>query len=112
MILKQANFKELNDLPKATLDIKYAFDHDDKGTILTVKLENTSDKISFFNRLNVKTEKTEIVSPILWSDNFITIFPHQTAEISARIDKDTNNEEPLIFVIEGWNTQYIVNNKQ
>ena len=105
-ILQQANFYELNHLPQATLNVKYAFTQEEHSTLLTVKLENTSDKISFFNRLNIKTEKKAIISPVIWSDNFITIFPHQTEEITARIAKDTNNEESFIFVIDGWNTKY------
>lgn len=111
-IIQQANFQELNDLPQATLKVNYSFDQNEKGTILTVKLENTSDKISFFNRLNIKTKGSDIVAPILWSDNFITIFPHQTEEITARFNQGSTKKEPPILVIDGWNTKYNVNNKQ
>ncbi|MFA6813889.1 MAG: glycoside hydrolase family 2 protein, partial [Bacteroidaceae bacterium] len=64
---------------------------------------NPTDKIAFFVRLALKDRSGNLIFPIFWDDNYITILPGETKTISAILpeirDKRMNLE------INGWNVQ-------
>lgn len=70
---------------------------------LILSMHNPTDKIAFFVRLALKDRSGNLIFPIFWDDNYITILPGETKTISAILpeirDKRMNLE------INGWNVQ-------
>ncbi len=92
--------------------VHYTFSEQSSEKKLTVKIENKTDHISFFNRLMVKTQQQASIAPIDWSDNFITLFPHQSETITAHFNQDALQGEEPLFVIEGINSTFEIHPSQ
>lgn len=64
----------------------------DVDTWMSVTLENESDVPAFFIRLNLVDGEGEDVVPVMWSDNYVTLFPRERLELvvewPARSRKD------------------------
>ena len=61
-----------------------------------VTLENKSDVVAFFVRMDLKDASGEIV-PGFWSDNLVTLQPHQTLTFTCR------REDSKTLTVSGWN---------
>jgi hypothetical protein len=48
----------------------------------------------------IQREKTkEVVNPVFWSDNFISLFPNETRTITATVSiEDLHGENPIIII--------------
>ena len=99
-IIHNANFQELNKMPKANLKVDYKFSNHQNDVFLVVKIKNPSDKIAFFKRLTIRTKNHAIISPIFWNDNFITLFPHQSRTIKAHFKQSALQGESPIFSLD------------
>jgi exo-1,4-beta-D-glucosaminidase len=66
-------------------------------------LHNPSGNIAFFERATISTERdgNEIL-PIEYDDNYITVFPGETAEIHGIVRKGANARW---VKLEGYNTR-------
>ena len=111
-ILQQADYHELNTLPNTNIMVHYTFSEQGSEKKLTVQIENKTDHISFFNRLMVKTQQQASIAPIDWSDNFITLFPHQSETITAHFNQNALQGEEPLFVIEGINSTFEIHPSQ
>jgi exo-1,4-beta-D-glucosaminidase len=72
-----ANFKALNNLDTASVSASATA----SGSTLTVTLENTASVPAFFIRLNLVASDGEDVVPVFWSDNYVTLWPHESLEL-------------------------------
>ena len=81
---KTADYTALQNLKPVALEISpQAVKNGDEYRI-TVKLKNPSDKISFFNRLEITQGKSgDEVLPTFWSSNYITLFPREERTVTA-----------------------------
>ena len=103
-ISQSADYTSLQNLPKSKLIVNYTLQEQAQEIKISVSLENPTQHISFFNRLNIKTSSGNIVSPIYWSDNFITLFPKQSLSISGSFRKSCLHGFAPIFKIDGLNS--------
>lgn len=56
----------------------------EKNYQIALTLKNDSDKLSFFNHLMImRNEIREILYPVFGSDNFISLFTHETKTVTA-----------------------------
>lgn len=94
------NFYWLVNMPKVTLKQDLKLQKQEKEYQITLTLTNDSDKLSFFNHLMIQREKTkEVVNPVFWSDNFISLFPNETRTITATVSiEDLHGENPIIII--------------
>lgn len=62
---------------------------------ICVTLSNDTDRVSFFNHLMIRRGTSgEVVNPVFWDDNFVTVFPGETKVLTASVAKsDMNGEE-------------------
>jgi exo-1,4-beta-D-glucosaminidase len=69
---------------------------------VTIRLRNPSEHIAFFERATITDQRdgNEIL-PIEYDDNYITVFPGETAEIHAIVRK---GPEPRFVKLDGYNT--------
>ena len=63
-----------------------------------VSLTNSSDVISYQNILRIEDGNGEAIVPAIWSDNFVTVLPGQTKNISCKVGKAGN------IAAQTWNT--------
>mgnify|MGYP003369090107 CR=1 FL=1 len=94
------NFYWLMNMPKVTLKQDLKLQKQEKEYQITLSLTNNSDKLSFFNHLMIQRENTkEVVNPVFWSDNFISLFPNETRTITATVSiEDLHGEKPIIII--------------
>ena len=73
------------------------------GSTITVNLENHSDVPAFFIRMNLVDREGNDIVPVYWSDNYVTLFPHEKMDLEvsyegvlqcARIEMSGSNIAP------------------
>jgi exo-1,4-beta-D-glucosaminidase len=95
-----ADFNLINSLPEVNLNIKHQFKRFEAQQQVLIEIENPTDKIAFFIDLKVKSKKTgELILPVFWEDNYISLLPGELRKISATFK---SADEAELF-ISGWN---------
>jgi exo-1,4-beta-D-glucosaminidase len=82
--LSYADYTSLSQLPKVKLTMTDHSERQGENEVTHVTLENPSKSLAFFVRLKVDKGKggAEIL-PVLWQDNYISLLPGETREITA-----------------------------
>ncbi|RYU95448.1 glycoside hydrolase family 2 protein [Emticicia agri] len=100
-----ADFSGLNTLPKVEIKAEKSIKEISKDEYeLSLLLRNTSDKLAFF----VEAELADgangaAITPVFWSDNYVSILPNDVKEIKVRyFKKDLKSGTPAIR-IQGYN---------
>ena len=94
-----AGFEPLQDMPKARVKMRRKNLPDGR---LEVTLKNTSSRIAFFNRLQLRDQDGNPIHGTLYSDNFITLLPHQSKTVCLVPGASARSCEVFL---EGWNLQ-------
>lgn len=81
------NYAWLTTLPRVDILEGYALRTEGREAVLTVTLHNGSQGLSFFNHLELRCNG-EYISPVFWSDNFVTLFPGETRVLEARFSRE------------------------
>lgn len=93
-VTNYADFKALNKLSSADLEIKI------NGS--RISLHNKSKTPAVFIRLNLVDGSGQDVVPIIWSDNYVTLWPNE------RLELDVNYEGKgpgFKLEVDGWNVE-------
>ena len=100
-----SDFKALNSMPKVSLEVSGTISHADGRGQFQTTLHNSSEHIAFFERATVTAGKDgNEVLPILYSDNYVTVFPGETVHLEGSFDeKELGSTQPWLHV-EGYNT--------
>jgi hypothetical protein len=69
---------------------------------IEVILKNTSSKIAFFNRLQLRDKSGEPVHGTMYSDNFVTLLPRSSKTIVIKPASGQPGDFKVYF--EGWNS--------
>ena len=105
MTLRQdrwADMTALNSMPPVALEIGATQTKMGEENHVTIRLRNPSEHIAFFQRAAISAARdgNEIL-PIEYDDNYVTVFPGETAEIHGTVRKGA----PARWVrLEGYNT--------
>jgi exo-1,4-beta-D-glucosaminidase len=95
-----ADLTLLNDLPEVNLDVLFSNEKLGKEQKVTVDIENNSDKIAFLINLKlIEKETGEIILPVFWEDNFISLLAGEKRTIVATFTSESTAE----LKVEGWN---------
>ncbi|WP_147438011.1 glycoside hydrolase family 2 protein [Ochrobactrum soli] len=109
MILKQkqwADFTPLNTMPKVELKttLEEIASQDDFRRF-KISLNNPTDHIAFFVRAELRQDDSSgEILPITYDDNYVTVYPRETREITAAVSKAQINGQKPVVAIEGYNT--------
>ena len=97
-----ADFTALDDLLEAELDVSAGASAGDSGAKVTVQLSNSSESLAFFVELRVVDADGSSILPVLWDDNYVSILPGESRELTARLPTvgDVNG---ATLVLQGWN---------
>jgi exo-1,4-beta-D-glucosaminidase len=99
-----ADFMALNDMPKVDVKGKMLLKKNNGTTIFEVTLENNSDKIAFFVHTDIVDSNTgEVIAPVLWSDNYVSLLPGEIKDLKANIKSDLLKGKNTKLVIDGYN---------
>ncbi|KAI1375826.1 glycoside hydrolase family 2 protein [Hypoxylon crocopeplum] len=83
-VTEYANFTTINHLPAAGVSVTVAPSLRDVSKAgLGIVLENHSSVPAFFIRLNLVGAEGEDVVPVIWSDNYVTLWPHEKLELQV-----------------------------
>lgn len=95
-----ADLKALSELPKISLDVSYHIERKKGEQTAVVTLKNSNDCIAFLVHMKLIDKKSgEVIVPVLWDDNFISLIPQEERTIRATFNVDTDVE----IMVEGWN---------
>src|SRR5665213_4489327 len=99
---KWADMTALNTMPPVAIKVQANQTKIGKESHITIRLNNPSEHIAFFERATISTKRDgDEILPILYDDNYITVFPGETAEIQGIVQSDT---KPRWVKLEGYNT--------
>jgi exo-1,4-beta-D-glucosaminidase len=104
-----ADFTGLAGLPKVKLNGAARLERGAGEWSIHVDLENPSNALAFFVHLKlIKGTGGEELLPILWQDNYISIWPGEKLALSARFEQAFPGSEAPAVEIEGWNVERTV----
>ena len=100
-----SDFKALNSMPKVLLEVSGTLRHADGRGQFRVTLHNPSEHVAFFERATVTAGKDgNEVLPILYGDNYVTVFPGDTVQIEGSFDETKLGGSLPWLRVEGYNT--------
>lgn len=98
-----ADFKSLNKLSKH--DIKMSFTKSDNENDVIIKVVlNNSNEIAFFTELSLLGKDGNLIRPVFWNENYFSLLPGETKEISCKLSKDQLSDQAKI-TLSGWNAK-------
>jgi exo-1,4-beta-D-glucosaminidase len=105
-VTSYADFTGLESLPPVTVANAIRIERRGTDDVAHVTLTNKTPRIAFFLRLQImKGLKGEEVLPILWSDNFVSLLPGETREITAAYAHDALGRQPAVLFVRAWNAK-------
>jgi exo-1,4-beta-D-glucosaminidase len=95
-------FGFLASLPPAGLEVSAKRGLIEGRSGVRVRLRNGGKAPAFFIHLRIIRGGKEIL-PSFWSDNFSTLLPGESRDVTWRSIEETLTQEPLRVEVEGWN---------
>ena len=105
-VASYADYTALSRLSKVKLRTTIRNERTGEKEVTHVVIENPSSTLAFFVRLKInKGVGGEEVLPVLWEDNYVSLFPGEKREIAARYStEDIGSAQPSVEV-QGWNVE-------
>jgi len=99
-----ADFRALSQLPKTTVKATTRTIREQEQQVTHIRLHNQDAGLAFFIRLNLRSCTGNEILPVLWSDNYISLLPGETREVTASYR--SAQPEPVRIDIAGWNVDH------
>jgi exo-1,4-beta-D-glucosaminidase len=104
-----ADLSALNDMPAVPLKVAAKVEELEGGQMATLMLKNLSNRIAFFVRAEVTDGPDgEEILPIIYDDNYLTLFPQQTKTVIARFERPSGMKQNFAVRVRGYNVGKIV----
>ena len=97
-----SGFEDLQCMEKAKVKMSYKIRTEEGRRYIDIDLRNVSDKIAFFNQIQVLDVAGSPIRPTFYSDNFFTLLPKSDKKITVELMEKNNNKE-ISLVLKGWN---------
>ncbi len=82
-----ADYSALNSMKKTKVNYKISSVKESNSIIYKIELENESANLAFFMELQLIDARTsEVILPVIFSDNYISLLPDEKRIISAKVD--------------------------
>lgn len=104
-VTQYADLTPLQTLQTAASQVQAAVHHEGAEDVVTVTMTvpPSSGSVALFQHLSIKRSAGgELVLPIVWSDNDVTLWPGQSATVTARFAASGAGPPPVVEV-GGWN---------
>lgn len=102
-ISKSADFTNLATMPQANYDMRATVKKEGEHTVVEVTLENNPATLAFFVRLSLKNEKGELLYPVFWNDNYVSLVPGAKQTLRCVVPKSTAHTQSVTLTASGWN---------
>ncbi len=103
-VTQYADLTPLQSLPAATSEIRATMRHEGTDDIASVTLTvpPSSRAVALFQHVSIKRSAGgELLLPILWSDNDVTLWPGESLTVTAHLA--TPGAEAPVVEVSGWN---------
>ena len=100
------DFTSLEKMPKVNLEaeLNQKKDENTGEIICRIHLTNPSQHLAFFINTSIrKGQNGEEVLPCFWSENYVSILPGKTRDLTVRFHPDQLDGQTPFLKIEGWN---------
>jgi exo-1,4-beta-D-glucosaminidase len=97
-----ADFTALDRLPEVELEVSAGISPGDDGVEVEVLLANPTDALAFFVELRVIDAGGISILPVLLDDNYVSILPGESRELTARLPT-AGNLTGATLAVKGWN---------
>src|SRR3979411_3065948 len=107
-VTRYADLTPLQSLPTATAKVRATMRHEGAEDIASVTLTvpPSSKAVALFQHVSIKRPAGgELMLPILWSDNDVTLWPGESLTLTARLA--TPGAEAPVVEVSGWNVPTI-----
>ncbi|MDP4292212.1 MAG: glycoside hydrolase family 2 protein, partial [Bacteroidota bacterium] len=98
-------FAPLNTMKTTGLNTKYRVIEDGQINKIEVMLKNTSNVIAFFTQIQLLDKEKEPVRPSFYTDNFFTLLPGESKDITIETAKKNTAINSCTLVVKGWNVK-------
>lgn len=93
------NFKDLTNIAASDLKINVSR----KEGQVNIEIENPTNVIAFFTQFLLKDKNGEIIYPVSWEDNYISMLPGEKKTVRCSFHEKQINATPSVLKISGWN---------
>jgi exo-1,4-beta-D-glucosaminidase len=103
-VTRYADLTALQSLPAATSEVRATLRHEGTEDVATVTLTvpTSSSAVALFQHVSIRRSAGgELMLPILWSDNDLTLWPGESLTLSARFP--TAEGAAPVVEVSGWN---------
>jgi exo-1,4-beta-D-glucosaminidase len=100
-----ADFKSLNFLVPADIELSTSKSVLDDERILAVTLKNASQKVAFFMNLTLKDTADKTIFPVFWEDNYLSLMPGETRTVRCSIPENSLRGSDYTLTLNGWNSK-------
>jgi hypothetical protein len=100
---QDGDFGFLASLPQAAVKASAERQLRDGQPVFRVRLKNAGSSPAFFIALRMERKEGEDILPSFWSDNYLTLLPGESRDITWESDHEISPREPLRLKLEGWN---------
>lgn len=103
-VKKSADFTAVSDMPQADFRLLGAtVMHYSNDDVVEVAFHNNPSVPAFFIRLSLKTDNGELLYPVFWDDNYISLPPNGIRVVNCVVPHSVGKEQSVILTVSGWN---------
>ncbi len=104
-IKSSADFKPLNYLSTAEVELTQKVLSKDNEQVVEVTLTNKSKGIAFFINLTLKNSFNQTIFPVFWEDNYLSLQPGETRTIQCSVPGGPTLVNDCTLSLSGWNVK-------
>jgi exo-1,4-beta-D-glucosaminidase len=100
-----ADFSEINQLEPQDLTLSVDKEIRNQKVFFYCTLKNEGEKLAFFNELLANDNNSgDVILPVFWEDNYITLLPGEERTITGSVNKNGLEVENIAIEIKNLNT--------
>ena len=96
------NYKSTHETEQCVDSIEN-LEQEENDVIVEVALENDPNALAFFIRLSLKDEKDELLYPVFWEDNYLSLIPGEKRTLKCVVPQQVAEVESVTLTVSGWN---------
>lgn len=98
-----ADYKDFNKLSFSEIELASQLSNQKENMVIKVMLKNKSDKIALFVNMSLLNDKGNIIFPVFWDDNYVSLVPHETKNFNCIVPKNIIGIDKIELIVSGWN---------
>ncbi len=102
-VKKSADFTRLATMLQANCDVNAIVRQEKDNLIVEVTLENDPTVLAFFIRLSLKNEEGELLYPVFWEDNYLSVIPGGRRTLKCLVPQSVARAQSVTLTVSGWN---------